>query len=250
MRMPFFLNAFSSSAEMSSSSSGTTRGSTSRIVTSVPNVRKMDANSTPTAPAPTTTRDFGIACNCRISRFVRMVVAVDLDAGQRARFRSGGHHGIGRFKLGCLAVFFDRNAPRTCDAPPASDRLNFVLPEEAGNSARVLLDDFILAREHRGPVDLDILHFESEFLGALEIIVDIRVMQEDLRGDAADVQASATEKWVLFHDCGFQAPLAGANRRDISSRPAPDDHEIVFRQASPPLSLAIPLNRANCCMER
>ena len=57
--MPCFLNDFSSSAEIASSSTGTRRGSSSMIVTSLPKRRKIDANSTPTAPLPMMTSDFG-----------------------------------------------------------------------------------------------------------------------------------------------------------------------------------------------
>ena len=65
--MPRFLNSRSSSFEISSSSTGTTRGSISRMVTSAPKLLKMDANSTPTAPDPITTSDFGISASFRIS---------------------------------------------------------------------------------------------------------------------------------------------------------------------------------------
>ncbi len=71
--MPFFLSAFSSSAEISSSSIGVTRGSISSTVTLVPNELKIDANSTPTAPAPTITSVFGTAGSCKISMLLRTV---------------------------------------------------------------------------------------------------------------------------------------------------------------------------------
>ena len=66
--MPRLRNAFSSSGEISSSSSGTMRGRASSRVTSLPKDRKMDANSTPTAPAPTMTTVFGMRGTFRMSR--------------------------------------------------------------------------------------------------------------------------------------------------------------------------------------
>jgi len=57
--MPRFLNAFASSADTASSSFGTRRGSSSMIVTSAPKRRKIDANSTPTAPLPMIAIVFG-----------------------------------------------------------------------------------------------------------------------------------------------------------------------------------------------
>ncbi len=72
MRIPVFLKCFSSSFEISSSSTGTSRGNISRMVTFVPKRLKMEANSTPTAPAPMMPRLFGIAGRSRISIFVRI----------------------------------------------------------------------------------------------------------------------------------------------------------------------------------
>ena len=59
VRMPVFLKYRSSSFETSSSSTGTSRGSISRTVTFEPKRLKMEANSTPTAPAPMIPRVFG-----------------------------------------------------------------------------------------------------------------------------------------------------------------------------------------------
>ena len=55
----FFLKARSSVAETSSSSMGTSRGRASTMVTSEPKAFQKSANSTPMAPAPMTTTDFG-----------------------------------------------------------------------------------------------------------------------------------------------------------------------------------------------
>ena len=46
----------------------------------------------------------------------------------------------------------------------------------------MFLDDLVLAREDRGPVDLHVFHFETKLFGALEVIVDIGVVQETFVG--------------------------------------------------------------------
>jgi hypothetical protein len=66
------LNDFSSSAETASSSTGTRRGSNSIIVTSLPKRLKIDANSTPTAPLPRITIDFGTSRKPIASSLVMM----------------------------------------------------------------------------------------------------------------------------------------------------------------------------------
>ncbi len=50
------------------------RGSISITVTVEPKRAKIEANSMPTAPAPITTRLFGISLSCRISSEVMMVL--------------------------------------------------------------------------------------------------------------------------------------------------------------------------------
>ena len=51
--------------------------------------------------------------------------------------------------------------------------------------------------------------FESEFLGVLEVVVDLGVVQQHLGGDAADVQARAAEERILF-DHGVFNPHCAA----------------------------------------
>src|ERR1700728_583918 len=165
----------------------------------------MDANSTPTAPAPTTTSDFGIAGSCRISRLLRMQLASSSTPGSE---RASEPVAI-IVKVVSISVV----------AP------SFSSTKRPGPALR---------HQHRGPVDLDILHFEAEFLGALEIVVNVGVVQKYLRGNAAHVQAGAAEKWVLFNDGGLQSPLARPNRRDVSARSAADDHQIIFGQIRSP----------------
>ena len=72
--MPCLRNDFSSSADTASSSTGTSRGSSSTMVTSLPNRRKIDANSTPTAPLPRITIDFGTCFRWMASSLVMMRV--------------------------------------------------------------------------------------------------------------------------------------------------------------------------------
>jgi hypothetical protein len=70
--MPRLRNAFSRSAETSSSSIGRMRGSISISVTSEPNDRKIEANSVPTAPAPSTARVLGMRSSSRMWSELRM----------------------------------------------------------------------------------------------------------------------------------------------------------------------------------
>ena len=114
--MPRFLNAFSSSAETASSSFGTMRGRSSMSVTSLPNRRKIDANSTPTAPLPMIAIDFGHLGEC--DRLVARddVLLVDLDARHAARRGSGGDDDLSRGERRAPAP------PVTSTLPPPASR--------------------------------------------------------------------------------------------------------------------------------
>ncbi len=69
-------------------------------------------------------------------------------------------------------------------------------------------------------------------LDILQRVVNFRGVQQNLRGDASDVQAGAAQKAVFFDDERLQSPLRGANRGVISPRTAADNREIVFGQVS------------------
>ena len=124
--------------------------------------------------------------------------------------------------------------PGPAQRPQPSHRLHFIFAEEKLNALGVPVDDAFLARQRRRPIQLEFLDLDAEFLGVLERVVDFRVVQQDLRRDAADVQAGAAQEAVLFDDQRFQTPLRGPNRGHVSARPAADDGQIVGWQEQPP----------------
>ena len=202
-------------------------------------MRKIEANSTPTAPQPTTTIDLGISSEQQDFAVRENRLAVNFDSRQRTGFGTGRQQNIGGFEFGGFAVFFDADAARPGDFAPAGDGFHFVLLEQQADATGMFLDDFVFAREDRGPIDFDVFHFEAEFFGALEVIVNIRVVQKYFGGDAAYVQARAAEKRIFFNDGGLQSPLRSANRGDVSAGSAADNHDIIFSQTSPPLRLLL-----------
>ena len=72
--IPCRLKDAASSREISSSSTGTIRGSTSMTVVFEPKRANIEANSTPTAPEPMTSRDFGTSASSRIESDERIVL--------------------------------------------------------------------------------------------------------------------------------------------------------------------------------
>ena len=108
----------------------------------------MEANSTPTAPAPTITSDFGISFRLRISMFVSTAI-VWLQTGQHARFGAGREDDILRLHLAGLAVirhFHGQHAVlcRAGQLAVASDRFHLVLLHQEIEALGVLGHDFRL----------------------------------------------------------------------------------------------------------
>ena len=159
---------------------------------------------------------------------------IGLDAGKRFGFRAADQEHVAGFDDGGLAVLFDGNAAGSVVLAPALHPLDFVFLEEEFDAFGVLGDDFGFARQDVGPINFQAGDFEAEFIGIFEVIVDVRVMQKNFGGNAADVQAGATEEGVLLHyDC-LQAQFAGADRRYVTAWTATDNRYIVFRHARSP----------------
>ena len=60
-----------------------------------------------------------------------------------------------------------------------------------------------------------------------EMLPHVGGVEKRLGRDAADMQAAAAQFRVFFDECGFQAVLAGANSRRITTGTAPDDDHVV-----------------------
>src|SRR3972149_5434834 len=194
--MPRFLSCFSSSAEISSSSFGTARGSISRIVVSVPKVLKMEANSTPTAPAPMTIIDFG----CFFSSSTLTLVSTCSPSSS-----SPGNKRAAEPVARMMAL-----ALMDCFLPQA-----------------LLRDHLALALHHFLPVERGARNLDAELARPLDVVVDFRLEEQGFGGDAAHVQASAAELGVLFDERGLQAVLGGAEGGGVAARAAADDRYVI-----------------------
>src|SRR6202007_1628726 len=104
----------------------------------------------------------------------------------------------------------------------------------------VLFDDFVFARQDGRPLDFHVLHFKAEFLRALEMVVNVGMVQKNFGRDAAYMEARAAERGFLLDDNRLQSPLCSANRGHVAARSAPDDREVVFSQTGSPLRLVFP----------
>ena len=232
--MPRFLNSRSSSLLISSSSTGTTRGSISRIVTSAPKLLKIDANSTPTAPEPITTSDFGISVDLQ-NLVVRQNRVVRLVARQHARIGARRQHHLLRLDRLGLAIgqlhLDGMNAVlrRAGQLAEALDGRDLVLLHQEVETLDVPRDHVVLARQHALPVQLRRHAVDAVPVGMLQVVPKLRRKQHRLGRNAAPKQASPAQPVVCVDQRGLQAILRGADRAGISGGPAADHYYIKNR---------------------
>ena len=228
--MPCFLNDFSSSAEIASSSTGTSRGSSSMIVTSLPKRRKIDANSTPTAPLPRMAIDFGTSL--QVDRLIARddALAIDLHAGHAARRGTGGDHDLARGAQALRFAIGDVHLPAPGDPRRALDPFNLVLLEQKLHALRQARDDLVLARLHLVHVDADgaFADRDAPLLDVLHHLQRVRMLQQGLCRNAAPDQAGAAERLLPLHHGHFQSQLRRPDGRDIPARSRANHDDIEF----------------------
>ena len=232
--MPRLRNTRASSFEISSSSTGTMRGKNSRIVTSVPKLRKIDANSTPTAPAPITISDFGGALKLRISILVRIVSSAFNPGSSLASdpvasitfFAFTGLFCAVRFHFHCVHAVL-RAARQSSKTRNNGD---LVLLHQELEALHVFRDNRVLARQHRRPIERPRLNaLDAKLLGFLQVVPQLGVEQQRLGRNAAHMQARPAQLRACVDQRHLQPVLRPANRRRISRRPAANHCHVINR---------------------
>src|SRR5713226_4700932 len=151
-----------------------------------------------------------------------------LDSGKRTGFTATDHSNVGRFNRGFFAVLFDTDLAGTFIASPTLHKFHFVFLKQKLDSLGVLLDDFVFAGHHVGPIYFQSDHFKSQLRAILEMVVNIGMVQQDFGGNTSDVQAGATQKRVFLDDYSLQPEFASANRGHIAAGPATDNRYVVL----------------------
>ena len=167
---------------------------------------------------------------------VEDALIVDLDAGQGRGFGAGGNDDVLGAQLGRVALIVGhRDFARTLDVAPAFDPVDLVLAKQKldafGQAAHAVVFLFHHLREVERGFDLDAEVGELRTHGR---VVQLRSMQQGLGRHATDVQAGAAEGGAAFHTRRFQAQLAGADRRVITTgAAAQNDHVVVTHALAP-----------------
>ena len=154
-------------------------------------------------------------------------LAVDLDAGQTRRPSAGGQQHPLRPQADGVAVVGDHlHLPGRGEPPPAAHHLDAVLLHQGGDAARQFLDDAAAAADHPLPVVADVAGGEAELLRPAQQPQHLGLAQQGLGGDAAPVEAGASETLLGLDQDGAQAELGGADGGGAASGAAADDDEI------------------------
>ncbi len=191
----------------------------------------MEANSTPTAPAPMMIRGFWDFRKFKNRAVGGDDLVIGLDAGQRFGFGTADHQNAAGFNDGTLAVFSTLIFPGPSYLPQPCTHSTLFFFEEKLDAFGVLGDDLGLAGKNIGPVDFQAADFETEFGCVFEMIIDIGVVKKNLGGNTANMEAGATEEGVFLHNDGFQAELTGTNGGYIPPWTASNNRNVIFRHA-------------------
>ncbi len=156
-------------------------------------------------------------------------LAVDRDARNAARLRSGGDDNLAR-RGEHLRLAVSNLDPALAREPAAAlDPVDLVLLEEELDAAGQALDDLVLARLHLRHVDANrrLTDRQAPVLPLLRNFEGVRVFEERLGRDAPPIEAGAAKRRGPLDDRGLQPELRRTDGRHIAARSRADDHDVV-----------------------
>ena len=228
MVIPCFLKDFSSSAEIDSSSAGTMRGSSSMIVTWLPKRPKIEANSTPTAPLPRMTIDFGTSRRAIASSLVMIRLrSISTPGTLRGADPVAMTISLVAVRL-CVSPSTTSTLPRAGNRGGALDPFDLVFLEQEFDALGKPGHDFVFTRLHLIHVDADraFADRDAPFLDVLHDLERMRVLEQGLGRNASPDQAGTAERFLLFDDRRLQPQLRRANGRDVAAGSCTNHHNI------------------------
>ena len=226
--IPRLPNCFASSFDASASSCGISVGSISMIVTSLPKRWKIDANSQPMMPPPSTTSRFGTSvCASSPSESTHAVGIEALDRRtQRERARRDD-----RLLEGDVLPALDGDRVRVLERAGALDPLDAVRLEERGDAGRHLLDDAVLPLVRLAEFELEAAELHAELVeGVLGLLQRERGLHPGFRRDAPDTKAGAAELGLTLDAGDLRAELRSPDRGRVTTWPSSENGDVDFHQ--------------------
>lgn len=131
------------------------------------------------------------------------LLLVDRQAGEWCSLRASGDENVLATDSGLATLDkVDCDGVFVLEGASSLDVLDIVLLEEELNALGQTRHGSVLRLHHSREVELDIADFDTTALGVVEdLVVEMRVVKERFRGDAANVQASSAKGAALFDAC-------------------------------------------------
>jgi hypothetical protein len=129
------------------------------------------------------------------------LLLIDSQAGERCRLRTSGNQNVLSANGGLATLDeVDRNGVFVLESAGALDVLHVVLLEQKLDTLCQTRHRCLLRLHHSREVEFDIADFDTAALGVVEdLVVEVRVVEEGLRGNAADVQAGSAKGATLLY---------------------------------------------------
>src|SRR6516225_609801 len=117
---------------------------------------------------------------------------------------------------------------RRDDAAGAVEGVDLVLFEQEGDAFDVAVDALVLEFHHGGKIELRLADLDAHLIEQMAgLFVELGGVQQRLRGNAADIEASTAEGFVLFDHRDLHAELRRADGADIAAGAGADHDEVV-----------------------
>src|SRR5690606_2668952 len=142
-------------------------------------------------------------------------VAVELHPGELSDAAAGGDDDVLRLE-GRRVFPLDDDFSGTVKAAGAEEAGDARPFQERFGSAGESLDRLVLAGEHGGQVEFDLLHLDPVVVeSVLKLMVKMARFEHQLAGDASDSQAGAADRRLFLDTGGLQSQLGGPDGGDI-----------------------------------
>jgi phage tail protein X len=128
------------------------------------------------------------------------LLLVDSQARERCGLRTGGNEDVLSANGGLATLNqVDRNGVFVLESAGSLDVFHVVLLEQKLDTLCQTRHGCLLRLHHSREVEFDIADFNTAALGVVEdLVVEVRVVEEGFRGNAADVQAGSAEGATLL----------------------------------------------------
>mmetsp|Transcript_9723 Transcript_9723/g.13288 ORF Transcript_9723/g.13288 Transcript_9723/m.13288 type:complete len:250 (-) Transcript_9723:28-777(-) len=153
--------------------------------------------------------------------------------GKLIRLGAGGNDDIlGSELIDTAVVQINGDIIVGLELAPSLDVVDGVLLHEVLDAASEAVDGGLLALHELAEVHRDLASVDTE---TLEVVLSLMELvcrvQEGLRGDAAHVEAGATESTSLLNDDGLETALTSLDGRNVAAWATANDSDVVLATA-------------------